>query len=213
MARTRRTPKEQINRPYAVKAELQNNGTFYGYDRQKKEQILEIPKQAFFYIDHTYFRYLLKIQRKKRITDLITTEYNRTSQTVTAVDRLNDTREKCTPAEVADLWGDSNTGIAIYAIGAEDNRLYRFEGASSVLGRFKDFEKECKDLPDFTLSTHENETGEGPKNFWLFTFADIEPTPEQTLNLDNQTAALAEYYREKGLYFDHLTPANQDEEE
>lgn len=212
MARTRRTATAQINRPYAVKAELQNNGTFYGYDREKKEQVLEIPKQAFFYIDHTYFKYLLKIQRKKRITDLITTEYNRKSQQVTAVDRLNDTREKCTPAEIENLWGDSNTGIAIYAIGELDGRLYRFEGAGSVLGAFKDFEKDCKDLPDFKISTHENETGEGPKNFWLFSFSDIEPTPEQTLNIENQTTALAEYYKAKGLYFDHLAPTNQEEE-
>jgi len=211
MARTRRTATAQINRPYAVKAELQNNGTFYGYDRQEKEQILEVPNQAFLYIDHAYYKYLLKIQRKKRITDLVTTEYNRTSQQITAVDRLNDTREKCTPAEIQNLWGDSNTGIVIYAVGAENNRLYRFEGASSVLGQFKDFEKQCKDLPDFTLSTHENE-GEGPNHFWLFTFADMEPTPEQTLNLENQTAALAEYYKAKGLYFEHLTPANQEEE-
>lgn len=212
MARTRRTVTAQINRPYQITAELQNNGTFYGYDRENKTQITEIPQQDFYFLDNTYFKYLLKIKKGKRETDLISTEYNRKDQKIALVDRIENTKAEATPEESAQVWGGGNTGIVIYALGAKDGVLYRLQGASSVLGAFKDFEKECADMPDFTISTQENQTGEGPKSNWIFEYTDLTPDQATTERLETATAALAEYYKAKGLYFDHLAPTNQEEE-
>jgi len=116
MARTRRTATAQINRPYQITAELQNNGTFYGYDRENKTQVTEIPQQDFYFLDNTYFKYLLKIKKGKRETDLISTEYNRKDQKIALVDRIENTKAEATPEESAQVWGGGNTGIVIYAL-------------------------------------------------------------------------------------------------
>lgn len=195
-----------INRPYRFKLTLQNNGEARVYDRTEKKAVENLKLEGFTYLARTYFLYNLAIKKGERVTDIVTTEYNRKSQAVTIVDKIENTRQKAEAGEAKAII-DGNTGIVIYAL--RGNEVYQIEGSSSVLGQFMDFQSECSKngvMPDFSIKSEENKTGEGPRYNWQFSGHDIEP---EAADLQNAAKALIDYFKGRGLETNELDPLTE----
>ncbi len=206
MARKAIQTPSAINRPYRYKVTLQNNGEARVYDRTEKKAVENLDLSGFTYLARTYFLYNLAIKKGERVTDIVSTEYNRKSQPVTIVDKIENTRQKAEAGEAKAII-DGNVGIIIYALKGAD--IYQIEGSSSVLGQFMDFQSECSKngiMPDFSLKAEENKSGEGPRYNWLFSTHEIEP---EQADLENAAKALSDYFKGRGLETNELDPLTE----